>query len=101
MAILYTAGAGVFTPEGYGEALIQFGASIRPSILRALRRTARIPRAIYMAKARQHGIIRSIFGKKPKGLGGLAKTKVVDKGSVFVMALELRGLAAMQEVGRR
>ena len=98
---MISSSAGVFTPEGFADALNQFGASIRPSVVRGLKRTAKIPRAIYMAKARQHGIIKSIFGGKPKGLGGLVRTKVVDKGTSFVLALELRGLAAMQEAGGR
>lgn len=91
--------SGVFTPEGFAEALMQFGASIRPAIKRSLQRDAKIPRAIYMAKARKHGVLKAIFGKKSKGMGSLVKTKVVDKGSSFILALELRGLAAMQEAG--
>jgi hypothetical protein len=92
---------GVFTPDGFADALSKFGPSIRPSVVRALKRTAKIPRAIYLAKATKHGILRNIFGGKPKGLGGLVRTKVVDKGNVFVLAMELRGLAAMQEAGGR
>jgi hypothetical protein len=99
MAVAFS--SGVFTPEGFAEALERFGASLRPAVVRGLKRSAKIPRAIYMAKARQHGIVRTIFGKKPKGLGGLVKTKVTDKGSVFVLSMELRGLAAMQESGGR
>jgi len=91
--------SGVFTPEGFAAVLERFGASIRPSVVRALKRSAKIPRAIYMNKARQHGVVRTIFGKKPKGLGGLVKTKVTDKGNAFVLSMELRGLAAMQESG--
>jgi len=93
--------SGIFTPEGFAEVLDRFGASIRPSVVRGMKRSARIPRAIYMAKARQHGIVRTIFGKKPKGLGGLVKTKVTDKGNAFILSIELRGLAAMQESGGR
>jgi hypothetical protein len=91
--------SGVFTPEGFAEALAEFGANIRPSIKRALHRTSKIPRAIYMAKARKHGVIKSIFGKNARGLYTLVHTKVVDKGNVFILALELRGLAALQETG--
>lgn len=96
---MYASGAGVFTPEGFAQAIEQFGASIRPSVLRALKRTAKIPRAIYIAKARKRGVLRTIFGKSAKGMGGSVKTKVIDRAPVFVLSMELRGLPAMQEIG--
>lgn len=91
--------SGVFTPEGFAAALQAFGASIRPSIRKSLQRDAKIVRSIYIAKARKRGILKTIFGKKSKGMGTLVKTRVFDKGATFILALELRGLAALQEGG--
>lgn len=94
-------GAGVYTPEGYAEALQQFGASINPAIRRGLRTCGRVVRAIYLARFTSRGVGRGIFGKKGKSAAGkLVKVGVVGpRGNAFVLALELRGFAALQETG--
>jgi hypothetical protein len=103
MATHYASGEGVFTPEGYAAALARFGDSLRPAILRAAKRSIRIPAAIAMQKFRKDGIGRAIFGRGfgRQGTRGLMRTKVVQQGSLVVMALELRGFAALQETGGR
>src|SRR3954471_20440847 len=105
MPTLYAAGAGVFTPEGFAVALEQFGASVPAAVLRAAKRTAPIPRAIAIAKFKARGIGHGLFGKGARGAkwnaAVLIRMKVVPQGRSVVMAMELRGFAAMQELGGR
>lgn len=97
--IFYT--GATFTPEGYADALRRWGAGLRPSIARELRRQAPLLRDAYIERAKRRGIVRSIFGKRDKGLLGLIKTRVKDEGSSFRLMLEIRGLPALQEAGGR
>lgn len=101
----YASGEGVFTPDGYAAALARFGDSLRPAVLRAAKRSAKIPRAIAIAKFKKSGIGHGLFGKGARNAawnaGVLFKTKVVQQGSLVVMALELKGFAALQEMGGR
>lgn len=93
----YTAGAGIFTPEGFAQALEQFGASIMPAVLRAANRVKAVPRSIALAKFRSQGVGKGIFA--PKGGGYLLRARAIARGSQVVIAVEARGFAALQEQG--
>lgn len=50
----------------------------------------------------RRGVLRSIFGRKPKGIGKLIKVRRTQlRGSVLTGTLELSGLVAIQEIGGR
>lgn len=100
--IIGSAGAGVFTPEGFAEALEKFGESMRPAILRAMKRVARVPRLLAVQRFTSQGVGKGIFGKNNSGAFRIIKTgAVATQGGTFVLSLELRGFAAMQDQGGR
>lgn len=97
-----SAGAGVYTPAGFAEALKQYGASINPAVKRGLWKGSRITRAVFIARFTSRGVGKGIFGKKKSGAYKIVRTRVVGpRGNVFILALELRGFAALQETGGR
>lgn len=100
--VIGSAGAGVFTPAGFADALVQFGDSIRPAIVRALKRAGEEPKRLAVGGFVSRGIGKGIFGRNATGAYKIIKVGAVEtKGSTFVLALELRGFAALQEQGGR
>lgn len=100
--VIGSAGAGVFTPAGFAAALEKWGDSIRPAIVRALKQVGEVPKRLAVEGFVGRGVGRGIFGRNAKGAYKLIKTGAVEtKGSTFILALELRGFAALQEQGGR
>lgn len=100
-------GAGVFTPEGFADALVQFGKEIERPIKNTIRRGLHRARNRAGADFRTRGIGHSIWGGHVTKGGKVAvrayfkRTGVKKRGDVFVGGLWATGLPALQEVGGR
>jgi hypothetical protein len=67
-----------------------------------MKRGLRRARKIALGELPRRGVLRRIFQKKPKGLGVLITLhRVRFHGTSVIGALQLKGLAAIQEVGGR
>lgn len=98
--VIGSAGAGVFTPAGFADALAKFGDSIRPAIVRALKKVGEVPKRYAVEGFVSRGVGKGIFGRNARGAYSIIRVGAVEtKGSTFVLALELRGFAALQEQG--
>jgi hypothetical protein len=101
--VIGAAGAGVFTPAGFAEALERFRDSLPQAVVRALKGVSSVPRGLAVKKFTSRGVGKGIFGRgKDKGAYKLIKTgAILSRGGTFVLSLGLRGFAAMQEQGGR
>lgn len=98
--IISSAGSGIYTPEGYAEALLQYGPKLTNEIKRALWRVSKIPRAIFIARFASRGVGKGVFGHAKSGAYKLVRMGVAGpSGGRFTLAMELRGFAALQEKG--
>lgn len=99
-----TVGSGVFTPEGFAAALLQFGEKDAGKAVRmALDKSKGTVASIFVNRFASRGVGRGIFGKAKRGAYKLVKLKAIGPrpDHSFLLAMELRGFAAMQEVGGR
>lgn len=94
-------GAGVWTPEGYAEALAKVPGEALQAALRGAKSMERELRREAVSLFIKRGVGRGIFGKRDSGAYRIIKVATVLRQSTIVQALELRGFAALQETGGR
>lgn len=96
--------AGVFTPEGFADALHQFGKELDKPVVNAVRRGLHRARVRAGELFRLHGIGKTVFGAKRGKTTVRAYFKrsgVRHTGDVYVGGLWAKGLPALQETGGR
>lgn len=98
--VRYT-GLNTFSPEGLAAAFRQYGESLRPAALRAAKQISPLVQREAIRRFSQRGVGKAIFGGAEKGAFKIIKAAAALRGDVVVVGLELRGFAALQEMGGR
>jgi len=92
-------GVGVFTPMSYALAMDKLGAAFLPAALEGVKRAEEVPRQVAVSLFISRGVGRAIFGRRSSGAYKIINVKSVIAQKRVVMALEVKGFAALQEQG--
>lgn len=95
---------GAFTPEGFAEALVALGKDDAGKAVRmALDKSKGMVASIFVNRFASRGVGKGIFGRAKRGAFKIVKLRAIGPRAdqSFLLAMELRGFASLQETGGR